>query len=215
MRSTLTWVAIQGVPYIGIQLMLAAAPIDVRGAGADFAAVIGGYFQAPSTIRSILVVVGLAAYLASGFWLGRLLGDFAAQQPDRRESLGARLAALSVWRRILAAMIGFLWIGTVALGIYQLFQGHRMGQGLLLLSGTVEWAALLALLIPWRRPGPTAVWRGWFLPALLAGIVFLALGVASSDFTLIGLLLLPPLVTAAWRQASIRERSYEAETGID
>ena len=158
-RNALIWVAIFGVPYIGLQLMLAAAPIDVRGAGADSAAVIGGYFQAPSTIRSILTVVGLAAYMASGFWLGRLLGDFA-ERPDRSESLGARLAAVSVWRRILAAVIGLLWIGTVALGIDQLFQGYRMGQGLLLLGGTVEWAAFLALLVPWRRPGPTAVWRG-------------------------------------------------------
>lgn len=116
-RYVLAWVAIVGVPYIGLQLMLAAAPISVRGDGADFAAVIGGYFQVAPAIRSVLAVIGLAIFLASGFWLERLVGDPAAQL-DRRMSLGERLAAVSVWRRVLAGMTGILWIGTIALAIY-------------------------------------------------------------------------------------------------
>ena len=199
-RYALTWVAIQGVPYAGLQLMTAAAPVRLRGDGADFAAVIGGYFQAPPEIRAILTVTGLAVFLASGFWLGRLLSD-SSVSPHRRLSLGARLATVAVWRRLLAAVIGTLSIGTLAMGIVLLFQGNANGLRFLLLSAFVGWVAVVALLVPWRWPGAATVWRHWLLPGLLASLVLTVVGLAfPSDFAS-AVFALTPLLATAWRQA--------------
>jgi len=199
----LTWIAIMGVPYVGYQLMATAAPIQLRGDGGDSAAVIGGYFHAPPTVRVILAVAGGVLYVASGFWLNRLLAD-SPVRPHRGPSLAARLSAVAVWRRLLAAALGILLIGGVVKGTGLLLRDIDDVTGLTFLafSAIIGWLLFVALLVPWRRPGAAAVWRHWLVPGLLANSLLMVVGFAfPSDYKTFGIAVLNPLLAAAWCQA--------------
>lgn len=209
LHYALTWVAILGVPYAGFQLMLAAAPVRVRGDGADFAAVIGGYFQAPLAVRSIVAVSGVAVFVASGLWLGRLLVD-PAVKPGRAPSLGARLSAVPLWRRLFAVAVGILSICAAVMSGALLFRSDLRGMGLLALSAFWGWPIFFTLLVPWRRPGPAAVWRHWIIPGLCMAFALTVVGlVFPSDYTTFGFLLLASLPAAAWSRTDVETGTRE------
>ena len=193
------WCAIVGVPYIGLQTMLTAAPIRLRGDGADSAAVIGGYFGLSAGARALISLVGLVLYLASGFWLRRAVSD---TDDTARGSVtaGRRLKGLPVWRIIAASILGLVVVALAVRSTVLLMNGNSRGILLLVDGPPFAWAGMMAFLVSWRTPKALNVRDGWIFPGMLACVFLIALGVLShtDDYSLIGEILLLPLITSAW-----------------
>jgi len=198
------WWAIFGVPYIGLQLMTAALPINVRGNGADSAAVLGGYFGISLMPRVAISLVGLLIYMASGFWLGAAVSQRTASALSR-PTLRQRLRGLAPWRLVGASLLGFLLIGMTAR--YVVLWAHGSFHGVLLFFRLpYVWAALMALLVSWRAPGARYVRDRWIFPGLLVGALLIAVGwLDNDDLVLEGSILVVPLIATAWIQSSSHE----------
>jgi hypothetical protein len=191
------WWAIFGVPYIGLQTMVTSAPVTTRGNGADFAAVIGGYFGVSAKPRAIIALVGFVLYIASGFLLRIAVSD-GARRPSTNPTSNNALRSVAGWRLAAAAVLSALLILLTARSAGMLLWGNGRGLGLLVLA-PLAWAAVMAMLIRWSQPEVSIIRNQWILPGLLAGIVLIAIGqLSKSDFTLDGLLLATPLFTTAW-----------------
>jgi hypothetical protein len=200
------WWAIFGVPYIGLQTMVTSATISVRGNGADFAAVIGGYFGVSAKTRAIIALLGFLLYIASGFWLRIAVVDAAPSRITHSDFANLR-RSVPVWRFLAAAIPGAAFLVMTLRGATMLLQGNSRGLGLLVLA-PLAWATVMGLLTCWSRSQASAVRDQWILPGLLASLILIVVGLlTNSDFTLDGLLLTAPLFTTAWiagRQQSDR-----------
>jgi hypothetical protein len=105
----LGWCAIFAVPYIGIQTMLTAAPIELRGSGADFAAVFGGYFGLSAVPRTAISIVGLMIYMASGYSLCAAVSQ-RTDSASLHLTVKQRLRELAAWRLVAAVILGLFLI---------------------------------------------------------------------------------------------------------
>jgi len=198
----IAWCSVFAVPYIGLQTMVTAAPVDTRGSGADFAAVLGGYFGVSVVPRAIVSVVGLVIFIASGFWLRTAVGE-RAEGRQRRGALGERFRAVASWRLITASILGLVLTAMTVRSFVLLVHGNSRGLALLV-RGILVWAAMMAFLVPWRAPGPRGVRDHWLFPGLVASACLIAIGLLSrlDDYRLVGLLLALPLVTTAWSESA-------------
>jgi len=199
------WWAIIGVPYIGLQLMTAALPINLRGNGSDSAAVLGGYFGLSLVPRIAISLAGLVIYMASGFWLGAAVSQRNSTARSRL-TLSEHLRGLAAWRLVAASALGLLLIGMTLRYIVLLAHGNGRGPFPLILEMPV-WAAILALLVRWRSPGARDIRDHWIFPGLLAGAVLIAIGSLDNgdDFLFEGAILVFPLIATAWIQKTSHE----------
>ena len=153
------WCAIFAVPYIGLQMMTAALPIRLGGNGADSAAVIGGYFGVPIGPRTVISVLGLLIFMASGFWLSRAVSDGSGDVRCRL-TLRQHLRGLARWRVALASALGLLAIGMTVRGALLMLHSKNGGFFSLLLAIWL-WSAMMMLLVRWRAPGAREVRDQW------------------------------------------------------
>jgi len=192
----LAWWAITGIPYMGLQLMTTAGPIRLRGDGSDSAAGSGGCLGAGNAVRSVISLAGLLLYVASGFWLGALV---AGRSDAARLTLRQKLRGLTVWRLVVASILGLLLIAVTVRSAMSLVEGN--GGGLLwLLLDTLVWSAMMALVVQWRAPGTREVRDRWIFPGLLASAGVIAIGLLTHlyDFLIDGVTLTMPLLATAW-----------------
>ncbi len=195
------WWAICGVPYIGMQMMGAAAPINLRGDGSDSAAVLGGYLGISLVPRVAISLAGSVIYMASGFWLGAAVSQRTGSAPPRL-TLKQHLHDLAAWRLVVASVVGLLLIAITVRSAALLDNGNRQGLLLLLLT-TLLWGAMMALLVRWRAPGARNVRDHWVIPGLLASAVLITIGwLDNDDFIIDGISLVLPLIATAWIQST-------------
>jgi hypothetical protein len=200
------WWAICGVPYIGLQMMGAAAPINLRGNGSDSAAVLGGYFGVSLAPRVVISLAGAVIYMASGFWLGSAVKQRTGRAPPRL-TLKQHLHGIATWRLTVTAGLGLLLIAICVRSAALLAHGDRQGL-LLLLLATLFWGAIMALLVRWRTPGARNVRNHWVIPGLLASAALIAIGLLDNDdFLFDGISLVLPLMATAWIQMTAPSES--------
>jgi hypothetical protein len=199
------WCAIFAVPYIGLQTMLTAAPISLRGNGADFAAVIGGYWGLSRGPRTAISLVGLLIYMASGSWLSVALLPRVASG-SVRSSLSARLRRLSVPRLLAAGILCLLLVVMTARSASMLARGDSRGVTWLFREIYV-WGTMMILLVRWRVPRVREIRDHWILPGLLGCVVLMAIGSLPGldDFFLLGSILVLPLIATAWTESGLDE----------
>ena len=189
--TILGWIAIFGIPYIGVQLMTLGGPAG----GVDTAAVLVGYFGIAGTLRGVLSVAGIAFTIAAGYLLGGALGD---RQPVSSAAFDA-VPSISATRRVVGTAFVVLSICLIATGAALLARpgrGNPMGPFLL---ADILWAVGMLTATPWRQPGPRFVRDVWLAPAIAAmGLLTLVGAVFPSDYSAAGLFFLPQLATAAY-----------------
>lgn len=195
LTAFVAWCAIFAVPYIGLQTMTTALPIRLRGNGADSAAVIGGYFAVPIVPRTVISVVGLLIFMASGFFLGRAISDSLAG----RLTLRQHLRDLAPWRVVAALALGLLLIGLTVRGAL-LLAHSRYGGFFSLLQVIWVWGAMMTLLVRWRAPGARGVRDQWIFPGMLSSLGMLAISLLThlDDFFTSATLFVIPLLATAW-----------------
>jgi hypothetical protein len=201
----ISWCAIFAVPYIGIQTMLAAAPIELRGSGADFAAVIGGYFGLSVVLRTAISVAGLVIYMASGFWLRTALSQRTGSASPHL-TLRQSLRGLAAWRLVGSAILGLFLIVMTIRSAAMLAHGESRGIPSMFREMYV-WAVMMALLVRWNVPGAREVRDHWIFPGLLSSAGLIAIGFLPhlDDFFFLGTVLILPLIAAAWRESTTNE----------
>ncbi|HZR43393.1 MAG TPA: hypothetical protein VFB12_24980 [Ktedonobacteraceae bacterium] len=197
----LAWWAIFGIPYIGLQMMASGGPVTVRGDGEDFAAVLVGYFGLPHLAIALISVVGGVLFLLVGFWLRRVLAiveGIPAAAPFRWKDL--RIVP-TIWRRYIALALVVLLLVDILIGALQVAQGNYNAVSFFGFFAPLLWLIIVALLIPWRTPVATLIRNRWIIPGLVAGILFLILGILlpiAGDYGDIILYVLTPLLTTTW-----------------
>jgi hypothetical protein len=175
--------------------MTTALPIRLSGNGADSAAVIGGYFAVPIVPRTVISVVGLLIFTASGFCLGRAVSESSGD----RLTLRQHLRRLAPWRVAAASALGLLLIGMTVRGAF-LLAHSRYGGFYSLLWAIWVWGAMMTLLVRWRAPGTRDVRDQWIFPGLLASLGMLAIGFLTQldDFRTSATIFVIPLIATAW-----------------
>jgi hypothetical protein len=190
--SLLGWIALLGVPYIGVQLMLLAAPASARGNGVDSAAVVIGYFGITNAPRIVLVIVGTLVAIASGFWLAPVL-----RPSDEPAVIGVTPPPL--WRRALAAAFLFSATAVLALGALKMSRRPSTSSPAPFLLAFMLSAIGLALRTRWSAPRSRFVRDQWILPALIASVCLMIFGLlVPSDYSIAPVMLLPQLLVAAF-----------------
>lgn len=194
----IAWWATFGVAYIGLQTMLTAAPIALRGNGADFAAVIGGYFGASVRWRTAISILGVVLFIWSGFWLRHGLSD-VEHQTSQRLTMVQRLKRLTTSQVVVTSMFALMGILIFLRGAVLLVGGKASGIALLIRVSWV-WAAMMGVVVDWRSDGVRRLTDRWIIPGLVASIGLWILGFVLNvdDFTGIAILLVLPLLTTAW-----------------
>jgi hypothetical protein len=189
--TILGWMAIFGIPYIGLQFMTLGGPAG----GVDTAAVLVDYFGVSGIPRALLAVGGAVFMLAAGFVLGPALGD---QQPAS-VAVNAATTDIGAARRIVGLAVAGVSLCLIGVGAALLARaGHGNPMGALLMAD-VFWAVGLVIATPWRRPGPRFVRDVWLAPAIAAMALLTVVGVvAPSDYAAAALFFLPQLATAAF-----------------
>jgi hypothetical protein len=189
--TILGWIAIFGIPYIGVQLMTLGGPAG----GVDTAAVLVGYFGIAEILRGVLSVTGIAFTIAAGYLLGGALGDQQAGWSGASDAVPSILAS----RRVVGTAFAVLSICLIATGAALLAwpgRGNPMGPFLL---ADILWAVGMLIATPWRQPGSRFVRDVWLVPAIAAmGLLTLVGAVFPSDYAAAGLFFLPQLATAAY-----------------
>ena len=188
--TILGWIAVFGIPYVGIQLMTLGGPAG----GVDTAAVLVGYFGIAGILRGCLAVTGVAFTIGSGYLLGGALGD---QQRMSPAVLDAGYS-VSLRRRIAGLTFVVVSLCSIAGGATLLARpggGNPMAAFLL---ADILWAVGMLILTPWYQPGPRFVRDAWLAPAIAAMSLLTLVGVVfPSDYTAAGLFFIPQLATAA------------------
>jgi hypothetical protein len=195
--TILGWIAVFGIPYIGVQLMTLGGPAG----GVDTAAVLVGYFGIAGILRGVLSVAGVAFTIAAGYFLGGALGD---QQPVSSAAFDA-VPGISATRRVVGTAFAVLSICLIATGAALLARpGHGNPMGPFLLAD-ILWAVGMVIATPWRQPGPRFVRDVWLAPAIAAmGLLTIVGAVFPSDYAAAGLFFLPQLQ----RRPAARNREF-------
>jgi hypothetical protein len=189
--TILGWIAVFGIPYIGVQLMTLGGPAG----GVDTAAVFVGYFGIGRIPRAVLAVAGVVFTIAAGYWLGGALGD-RQQVSSGAVNAGAGISPARRTVGIAFAVLSTCLIGAGAALLARPGHGNPMGAFLL---ADVLWAVGMLTATPWRQPGPRFVRDMWLAPAIVAMGLLTVLGaVFPSDYAAAGLFFLPQLATAAF-----------------
>jgi len=189
--AVLGWIAIFGIPYIGVQLMTLGGPAN----GVDTAAVLVGYFGIAGIPRAVLSVAGVGFTIAAGYLLSGALGD---QQPVSSAAFNA-VPRISSTRRVAGTAFAVLSIGLIAAGALLLSRPGRGNPMGLFLLADILWAVGMLIATPWWQPGPRFVRDVWLAPAVAAmGLLTLVGAVFPSDYAAAGLFFLPQLATAAY-----------------
>jgi hypothetical protein len=147
--TMLGWIAVFGVPYIGVPLMTLGGP----GHGVDTVVVLIDYFGISAIPRGVLSVAGAAFTIAAGYFLGGALGS---QQPAPFPARAA-VTNMSATRRVLGSAFVILSICSIVVGAALLARpgrGNPMGPFLL---ADILWAVGMLTATPWRQPGPRFV----------------------------------------------------------
>jgi hypothetical protein len=207
--TILGWIAVFGIPYIGVQLMTLGGPAG----GVDTAAVFVGYFGIAGIPRAVLAVSGIVFTIAAGYWLGDALGD---RQPVPSASINAS-GGISAARRIVGIAFAVLSTCLIGGGVVLLARPGRGNPMGLFLLADVLWAVGMLTATPWRQPGPRFVRDIWLAPAIMAMGLLTVLGaVFPSDYAAAGLFFLPQLATAAFvarghefREAANADKRHE------
>lgn len=206
--TILGWIAVFGIPYIGVQLMTLGGPAR----GEDTAAVLVGYFGVAGTPRAVLAVAGVMFTIAAGYLLGSALGD---QQPGFSPVLAAG-TDISAARRIVGIAVAVLSVCLIGVGAaFLAHPGRRNPMGAFLLAD-VLWGVGMLITTPWRKPGPRFVRDVWLAPAIAAMGLLTVMGVLfPSDYAAAGLFFLPQLATAAHaaRHQEFREAADDVTRG--
>jgi hypothetical protein len=207
----LGWCAIFAVPYIGIQTMLTAAPIELRGSGADFAAVFGGYFGLSAVPRTAISIVGLMIYMASGYSLCAAVSQ-RTDSASLHLTVKQRLRELAAWRLVAAVILGLFLIAMTIRSAAMLAHGDGRGVSSLFREMYV-WAMMMALLVRWSAPGAREVRDHWIFPGLLSSAGLIAIGFLPhlDDFFFLGTVLVLPLTATAWRASRSNESALRPE----
>jgi hypothetical protein len=193
--EALAWIAILGVPYIGLQMMIVAAPAELRGNGSDSPAVLVGYFGISPITRLLIACAGVAASIAAGFALPRALGDFSPRDMPRDPPT----ATVPPLRWVMAGVAWLAGLFLLLRGVARIASDPAHGNPGLLVLSTVLWAIGLTFVVRWRSPNPRFIRDRWIIPGAIASAVLVAFGVIyPSDYAVMPLALLPSLVTAAW-----------------
>ncbi len=213
LRTALTWAAIFGVPYIGIELVTTGAKVVTNGSGSDFAAV-SGLLGLPYGLRALAMAAGLGWYVASAWVVLQALragarpavAGYAESERHSAASLsqGAAQPARPRWRLLLGGLLvcAVACGGLVGGGLAA--SGQSSGPTFMFLSLAV-WGLATAVLVPWRHPAAHATWRQWVRPGLLASAVLFVYGlVAGNDYANIGFTTLPPVIAAALVATGLR-----------
>jgi len=196
------WWAVVGVFYIGIQLIFVNT-LDTGGADLE---AVAHYFHVSSPTRAMLALVGTVAYMASGFWVSTALAAADGHPTGRTRPLWRPALTASRSRRVVGLVLAVVLVVLVVIGTGLAAQGGRtapVGNLFFLGGGVGIWTLLVVALTPWDAPGATAIRNRWIFPALAAGVVLAVVGTLDQDdLLLFGILLQPPIITAAWAQAS-------------
>lgn len=68
----------------------------------------------------------------------------------------------------------------------------------------IVWSLAVAFVVPWRAPGPGAIFRNWLAPGLLAGAAMGVFGLLTqSDYFLVAIVIVASLCSAAWAQSPV------------
>lgn len=110
----------------------------------------------------------------------------------------------TLWRRILALVLGVLLVGVAITGTIMLAQDNRLGTSLFELCAFILWPAIAALLLPWHTPGATLVRNHWLIPGAVGCLIMFMLGILfpGTDYSIMVLIMLPQLFIVAWAQAA-------------
>ncbi|MGH8292883.1 MAG: hypothetical protein ACRESA_05365 [Gammaproteobacteria bacterium] len=190
LRYFFAWWAIFGIPYLGLQLMLATEQVDYSGNGADSAA-IAGYLHLSIPLRAIICLAGFLYYMMSAVWV---LG--AIRAADRDVLPGGSSMAIAWWRHLLGWLLIAVAIASAVFFAAQALDGIR--NGLLFVAWFGWWAAGTALLTPWKSFVARAIGKHWLLPGIIGMLVLIPLGYIGkgNDYASIWLVILPPLIAA-------------------
>jgi hypothetical protein len=199
--TILGWLAVFGIPYIGIQLMTLGGP----GGGVDTAAVLVGYFNISPILRACLAVFGVAFTIGAGYFVVGALGEpqsVSVLDTHSDVSAARRVVGISFLASSLCLIVG---------GAVLLIFVHRGNSMAAFLLANILWGVGMLIATPWRRPGPRVVRDFWLVPATAAMGVLTIVGVMfPSDYAAAGLFFLPQLATAAHavRHGEFRESAY-------
>lgn len=191
LRYFMSWWAIFGIPYLGLQAMIVVASVDFSGNGNDSAAV-AGYFLTGPWVLAIMSVAGFLYFMWSSRWVMRII-----QSADGERAQGdAADCAMAVWRRVAAwllvviAIAGSVGFSTLAFGLNP--------PGLSVLAAFGGWPLACALLTRWRSPAARCVWRGWLIPGAIGMLALVPLGFVGggNDFAQLWVFEMSPVFAA-------------------
>lgn len=176
---------------------------DTRGNGADFA-IISAVLGIESPVRALIAALGVILVFTAFFWLPFSLMAVDEVPVTGRLHLGTLFGAVAAWRRVVSLILLVAVLAVALLGLSQVWAGSRAGVGLLA-GAIVLWGIAVALLVPWRDPGPAHVFSYWLAPGLVGGALLVVFGaLTNSDYMITAPLMVPALVTVAWTQIGAR-----------
>lgn len=189
-RYFLSWWAIFGIPYLGLQAMIVVARVDFSGNGVDSAAV-AGYFHAGPPALAVVSVAGFLYFLWSSRWVIR-----AIESADDRIPRKAPAGAVAVWRR---AITGLLVLVAIAASVsFSILVFGLRPPPLPVLTALGAWAIACVFLTRWRSPPARRVWRGWLIPGAIGMFALVPLGFVGggNDFAQLWAFELSPVFAA-------------------
>lgn len=209
-RYFISWWAVFGIPYLGLQMMIVVASVDYSGNGVDSAAV-AGFLHAGPLALAIVSVAGFLYFMGSSYWVLRAV-QYAAG--DRIES-AAEESVISAWRYIAACLLILVAVsGSVR---FALLAFGRNETELGLLEAFAGWTVACALLARWQSPAARAVWSRWLIPGAIGMFALIPFGLIGhgNDFAQLWLFELPPVVAAAMLagQTSFADRALTRPRG--
>lgn len=168
-RYFLSWWAIFGIPYLGLQAMIVVASVDFSGNGADSAAV-AGYFHAGPLALAVVSTVGFLYFMGSSRWVVRAI-QLVEDDGVHAAPCGA---AVAPWRRFGGWLLVFIAIAA-AVRFSALAYGV-MPLPLPVLTVFACWSVACALRTRWRSPAARRVWGGWLIPGAIGMFALVPLG---------------------------------------
>ncbi len=196
----LGWVTVFGLPYIGLETFLIGSYGDLRGNGPDFAVTsVALGVAAPG--RTVIAALGAIVLFTMGFVLRFSLAAVDGAPVVTRVRLAGLFQAVPVWRRIASILLLLIVLAFVLLGLVQTWLGRPLRYSVLAL---IVWSLAVAFVVPWRAPGPGAIFRNWLAPGLLAGAAMGVFGLLTqSDYFLVAIVIVASLCSAAWAQSPV------------
>ena len=192
LRFFLSWWAIFGIPYLGLQLMIIVLPVDFSGNGVDSAAV-AGYLNAQPWVLAVLSFAGFLWYVRAGRLVLHMIE--IADRDAPKIGTDARIAA---WRHVAAwGLLVIAFAGAMRFAL-EAFASRLPGGSLDLPAMLFGWSGACVLWTRWRSFAARGVWSGWLIPGAIGLLALVPLGFigGGNDFAQLWLLELPPVFAA-------------------